>query len=313
MSGMIGDVFSAVPSALRPLSANIARYNPLGLRLQIGRSVIALAQLLTLTLTSWNNLEASVLDRPATFFCTGPREASVFCLGSSAPSELGRWIAIGILVLVLTGLAPRVISFLHVWIAISMNVSLALPDGGEGVAAFATGFLAIILIADNRACAWIPGKQKVGDSLRGISYAGAIGLCLQVAGIYYESGLSKIAVSEWADGSAMFYIVRDPYFGAAGLAGQVARWFTDIPFGTALLSWGTILAEVSIATLFLMPWRWKQFGLVLLIALHLGIGIAMGIWSFSLTMIGLGIVAAYTLRPVAELSEGPPNQSDAAT
>ncbi len=300
MREVIKDVLSVVPTALTTLVSNLGRYNPLAIRLQIGRSIIAVAGLLTLSLSSWANLTASVLGRSETLHCAGPRQLSLFCLGSDSPSELGRWLGIAVLVLVLSGLLPRVVSVLHLWVAFSMNVSLSLPDGGEAVATFATAFLAGILVADNRICAWLPPRHQPSERLRAISYAVALGLCLEIAGIYFESGLSKIAVSEWADGSAMYYILRDPYFGATGAIGGVLKAVSASPLGTALLSWGTILTEILIALLFLLPWRWKKIGLVLAVGLHLGIAVVMGIWSFSLTMIGLVLIAAYSLRTAEE-------------
>jgi antimicrobial peptide system SdpB family protein len=121
-------------------------------------------------------------------------------------------------------------------------------------------------------------------------------LCLQLSGIYFESGLAKLAVTDWVNGSALFYITRDPMFGSVGIVGDFLHWFTCAPAGTALLTWGTIIAEVAFGVLFLAPAPIKKYGLVGAVVLHLGIGLVMGLWSFALAMIGTAVVAAYTLR-----------------
>lgn len=278
---------------LRALADNAGRFDPLGRNVQIGRSLIALSELLTLVLTTWPNLTADVLQREPQTYCAGPRAVSLFCLGNSVPTEWGRWIGIAIALVVISGLLPRYAAVVHVWLALSMNASISLPDGGESVANFATLFIAVIAVSDSRLIAWRAPGAPVGPRLRQISYAASLGLCVQLAGLYYESGLSKIAVPEWLDGSAMYFIVRDPYFGASGFVGEIMRWFTNFPVGTAALTWGTIVAECLIATFFILPAAWKKYALVLVVTLHLGIAVALGLWSFSIVMIGVAVVACY--------------------
>lgn len=177
-----------------------------------------------------------------------------------------------------------------------MSVSLSLPDGGESVAVFTSLFLILILAPDSRAFGWSRFNATGNINLRAIGYVGSLLLCLQIAGIYFESGLSKIAVEQWADGTAMYYIVRDPMFGTAGIVGGILRYVTDIPIGSAALTWGTIVLECCIATAFLCVASVKRYGLVVVILLHTGIAVAMGLWSFALVMIATAMVASYQLE-----------------
>lgn len=286
-------------SVYNVLANNAQRFNPLGFGFQIGRSLIALAELLTLVLTSWDNLTADVLDRAPSVYCDGPRALSLFCLGGNEPREIGKWIAVVITLLVISGLLPRYVSVLHVWVALSINASISLPDGGESVANFATLFIAIIAVADARLLAWRVPAKLPGFRLRQVSYAASLALCAQMAGLYCESGLSKIAVPEWLDGSAMYFIIRDPYFGASGIAGDATRWLTNYPAGASLFTWGTILLECLIATFFLLPTVWKRYALTLVVVLHLGIAIVLGLWSFSFVMVGAAFVACYPPRSIS--------------
>jgi len=279
------------------LARNIPEFRAGSRQVQLGRSLIAAAQLLTLTLTSWTNLTADALGRTPTGYCEGVRRVSLLCVGGETPTELGRWAGVIIALLVLSGLWPRFTSILHAWLALSMSVSLSLPDGGEPAAVFSTVLLVAVLVPDRRMNGWSSRDCDASPQLKAIGYAASIALCLQLAGIYFESGLAKLAVTEWADGSAMFYISRDPMFGSVGLIATLVQGITDVLLGTALLTWGTITAEVAIAVLFLCPAPIKKYGLLGIIALHSAIAITMGLWSFSLTMIGAAVVAAYTLLP----------------
>lgn len=279
------------------LVANVARFDGTSRRPQVGRALIALGELLTLGLTNWTNLTADVLGRTPQLYCAGARGISLFCLGGDKPNEIGRWLGIAIAMVVISGLVPRYTSVLHAWLAVSMSISLSLPDGGESVAVFATLLLVPILVPNDRLNGWSAAPRAQSPTLNGIGYAGSLALCVQLAGIYYESGLSKIAVNDWANGSAMFYVTRDPMFGTSGILGGLAQGFTALPIGTAALTWGTIALECTIATLFLAPAHYKRYGLVAVVVLHAGIAVLMGLWSFSLVMIGTAAVAAYDLRP----------------
>jgi antimicrobial peptide system SdpB family protein len=285
-----------VQAAFGKLTASMARFNPLARNVQIGRTIIAVAQLVTLTLTTWPNLTTDVAGRDATGYCAGIRAASLFCLGSDTPHIVGWWVGSSILLLVIAGIYPRLVAILHAWLALSMNASLSLPDGGEAVAVFATIILILVAFADPRFCAWCQRDAKVSMHLRAVSYAGSIALCIQLAGIYFESGLAKLAVDDWVSGNALYYIVRDPYFGASGALGSLLRWLTDQPIGTATLTWGTSVIECAIAVFLLAPWRYKRYALLGVVILHLGIAVALGLWSFSLIMIGASAVASYELR-----------------
>ncbi|UAJ79157.1 hypothetical protein IT072_18430 [Leifsonia sp. ZF2019] len=284
--------------AFDSLANNIPRFRSGSIQVQVGRSLIALAQLITLALTPWVSLSADVVGRTPVGYCEGVRQISVFCLGSEVPNEFGRWAGTAIAILVISGLFPRYTSVLHAWLALSMGVSLSVPDGGESVAVFSAVLLIAVTVPDGRVNGWARrGSRTPSGHLQAIGYAGSIALCLQLSGIYFESGLAKLAVTDWVNGSAMFYITRDPMFGSVGVVGDVLHWFTALPIGTALLTWGTIIAEVSFAVLFLCPAPLKKYGLIGAITLHLGIGVIMGLWSFALTMIGTAVVAAHTLRP----------------
>jgi antimicrobial peptide system SdpB family protein len=110
--------------------------------------------------------------------------------------------------------------------------------------------------------------------------------------IYLQSAVAKLFVEDWVNGSAEFYIVRDPMFGASGFLRDVLIGATSIPLIVAAATWGPIIAELAIGMLILGPSRWRRLGLRMVLALHIGIVVTMGLWSFAVTMIGGVVVAA---------------------
>ncbi len=83
---------------------------------------------------------------------------------------------------------------------------------------------------------------------------------------------------------------------------------TAVPLGTALLTWGTISLETAAGVLVLSRPRRRQGALVLVVALHVGILLAIGLWSFAIIMIG-----AVTVATAATSTAGSPRPSETGT
>ena len=277
---------------LNRLSVAIAGFS-LCISLQVGRSVIALAQLSILILTSWANLTPEIVGQERAPSCLGVAHASIFCLDPSDDKLVARLSAGLALALVLSGFVPAVSGILHAWVSFSLSTSIGLPDGGDSAAAVATILIAFMTLSDRRWNAWRKGPSGTSLTvLDGIAWGAWWMLRLQMAFIYIESGLSKFGTEQWVNGSALYYVVRDPSFGSSGIAGDMARAIAGVPLGTASLTWGTIALEVAVGVLLLGRPRSRRITLVLVVALHVGIIIFIGLWSFAVTMMGAVLVAA---------------------
>ncbi|MDJ0376260.1 sporulation-delaying protein SdpB family protein [Cryobacterium sp. PH31-L1] len=271
----------------------MSEYASLRRSTQVGRSVIAAAQLSILALTSWANLTPEVLGHKPAPACISVVKASLFCVDTSDDKVISRFIAAGILILVIIGFLPAVTAVLHAWVAFSLSTSIGLPDGGDSAAAVVTIIIIFITARDTRLFAWGRSDPIWSSSVTdGIAWGAWWILRLQMAFIYIESGLSKFGTAEWMNGSAMHYVVRDPSFGASGPAGLLARGITNTAVGTAAVTWGTIVLEVAVGVLILAGPRARRWALSLVIALHLGIIIVIGLWSFAGIMMGAVIIAA---------------------
>lgn len=269
------------------LSQRVEAHDPESRVLGWGRSIVALAQASVLVWTPSAYLFVPVGDHDGQPVCEGWARASAFCMGGGEHLQLVSWILVGLLVVVASGLLPRYLSVVHFWVAISMNQALSLPDGGEAAAQALTLFLVVASSNDRRLFHWQRGAAPLRDSLwQGVSWAGSWAVRLQVAYIYLNSSLAKLAVEPWQDGSATYYVSRMESFGAAGVADDLIRAATAVPVVALATAWGAMALEFAIAWFVLAGGRRHALALAICVVLHLGILVQLGIVSFAMIMVG---------------------------
>ncbi|MGW7548029.1 sporulation-delaying protein SdpB family protein [Streptomyces sp. NPDC054770] len=288
------------------------RFDPRSVWFGWGRTVIALAHVLTLALTPPAYLMPPVIDQGAPPQCGGVRAVSAYCLGGDAiGQEWRRWVMVALLLLVASGYRPRWTVLPHAWVTFSIGVSISLPDGGEAIARIVCLLIIPMGLADDRVWHWGRPVTQLHPGSRGMAFAAFLGVRLQLAILYMQSGVSKWGVPDWLNGSAEFYILRSPLFGAAGPLKPLLLWMSDNSLVVAGMSWGAILVEIVIAVFLLSPTRWRRMAFGLDLALHIGIIVTMGLWSFALIMMGsAAIAAAPDQLPEAAPDRGPGAESD---
>jgi antimicrobial peptide system SdpB family protein len=251
----------------------------------LARTLLALGTLGTLVFSPPAALFTPAAGLPAPPYCTGAGAISMYCVVPGGNLQLARLVSIAILVLAASGWRPRYTAMPHWWVAFSLQASISIPDGGDQVAAVLTLLLLPVALADRRRWHW--GVASVDDdrpSATLTAMAAMLLIRIQVAGIYLHASVAKLGTTEWRDGTALFYWLNDPSFGAP-------RWLRGIlqpiiTFGPtlAVLTWGTMVLEFALALgLFLAKRRWPPL-LLGGIMLHGGIAIFMGLWSFALAM-----------------------------
>ncbi|WP_185276790.1 sporulation-delaying protein SdpB family protein [Leifsonia shinshuensis] len=262
------------------------------------RAGFALAQILYLAFTPYDALMQTVLGTGSTPDCDGLRGISALCVGGDAVPDGTRIIVISaLLLLVVVGFLPRVMSVVHAWIAVSLSIGIALPDGGDSLAAIATIILVFVAFSDNRLWAWARRTEPLGPTARGVGFAGVVALRLQVAIVYLNSAFAKFGVEDWANGSAEYYVSRSYMFGASGLIGDALHSVTSNPLLLAAITWGVLLCEIAIGICILLGTTGRRVAFVLALLLHAGIILTIGLWSFGMIMISfVGIAAMPTSR-----------------
>jgi len=260
-------------------------------RVALARTLIAAAQLSVLLATRWDALFVATGAADAGPECEGVSEVGAYCLlrgtGSTDPATIV--IIVGLMV-VLSGYLPRYMGLVHVWLTISLSSSITLPDGGESVAQIVVLLLAVVTLADPRTNHWQPDRWT-RSALVPVAWATGHIIRLQLVWIYVNAAVTKTAVTEWKDGTAIYYLTMDPMFGTAGPLAGLFDAVAYTPVGALAMSWGAIVIEVSIALLLLGPARHRPLAFWGSVLLH-GLFIVMiGLWSFALVMIGAVLAA----------------------
>ncbi|MGI8891164.1 MAG: hypothetical protein ACR2G0_10340 [Chthoniobacterales bacterium] len=199
------------------------------------------------------------------------------------------WSLLGVAGLLLVGLFSREAAiaalFLHLC---AVKSSSGLTYGVDNFTGIGLFYLMISPLPDrwslDRWFRRVPGKQSewLGFFRRVLQ----LHLCL----IYFFSGITKCAGAGWWDGTSIWYaLIRPP--------------FNLLPPET-LLAWKSLfpIAGISVCLLetgyplFIWPRKTRGFWLLAVIAMHLGIGLAMGLYLFAFVMITLNL-AAFGLQP----------------
>jgi hypothetical protein len=143
-------------------------------------------------------------------------------------------------------------------------------------------------------CTWMPvgscasldrrsGRASVEPSpLAGLALRTLqVHLCI----VYLTSGLGKAEGAEWWNGEAIWLSVMQPQFARFDLS-----WLAGVPWLAMAAGWFVMLTELGYA-FFIWPRRTRGVWLAATLALHLGIGLFLGLWFFAALMILLNLCA----------------------
>ncbi|GIH98203.1 sporulation-delaying protein SdpB family protein [Planobispora takensis] len=288
-----------------------ARFEPTGLPMALGRTVMSLAQLSVLLFTPDAVLFAAVPGDPAGVGCGGLANLSLWCLTGTSPAALttNRIIAIVVLMAVASGYRPRWTCVPHWYVTFGLSIGLTMPDGGARAAQAATMLIIPLCLADRRTWSWAGPPPEIPPAWRGASYAAHLALRCQIAIIYTSACLSKLLSPSWRNGTAMYAISNDPFYGAPDALHELLAPLFRSYAPLAALTWSVLAGELAIALCMLGPARLRRLGLTIAIMLHAAIIGVMGLFSFGLIMIG--IVTLSCAGPVTSgdplPTKGPPH------
>lgn len=250
------------------------------------RSLVAVSSLITIGLTGPDYLFRATYGTGSYPLCdSGPARVGLFCLVDRSHYAVLQWAMAGVLVWIIVGYFPRWTGILHLWIAFSIFSGIVIPDGGDQVCVFVTSLLLPLGLADSRRNHWHRVRQPAGSG-RTQSIMALVSIFLlkgQMTVVYLGAATGKIGQNEWSEGSAMYYISYG-LFGPSGILGTIFKDLLSQPWASALMTWGTIGVELSLASVLLLRGQARRFVTVLGLLLHVLIAIIMGIVSFQFAM-----------------------------
>lgn len=215
--------------------------------------------------------------------------------------DLSYGILIALAILFIAGFATRVVTpvLLLFWVGLSSN-SVFLTNGGDVVIRLVLLFCVFANLSRHWSLdAWWCRRRNVASIypkvvtglippwLKAAAHNTAVILCgYQVILIYVNSGIYKLLGEEWLQGSALYYALTLDVFRVFPLLSDLAWQVT--PF-VLVGSWISIWAQLLFPVLLL--WRPTRYAaLAIIMGMHLGIGLFLGLWPFSIAMIALDLV-----------------------
>lgn len=253
----------------------------------LARTLLATGSLITLLFNSPGVLFKESLVSDMSPICNTVSEFGIWCL-LSPHLELARWLSIGILLLVISGWRPRFTGPLHWWVAYSYSTSATMVDGGDQITTLLTFFLIPLCLLDSRANHW---QAAPAPALRTAPVLAGLLITLtywtvrmQVALIYFEAAIGKMYVTEWVDGTALYYWFTHPTFGAYGAVRELVISVFSNGTVVAFTTWGVILFEVLLFMAVFLDVRKRKYLLAAGILFHLGIVVIHGLMSFFFAM-----------------------------
>jgi antimicrobial peptide system SdpB family protein len=286
----------------------LARWESRGLPIAVGRCLVGVATLLSITFTPDSGLVGTSADLAADGHCDGIGSISLWCVSDSVSGGLlaARVLSICVLAVAISGYRPQWTCVPQWYVTFSFGSSVLVQQGGDGVAKVATLLLIPLCLGDPRAWQWQRPNDLVSPKWRGAACAAHLVLRLQVLVIYATAAVSKLTDSAWLHGTAIYFVANNPTNGfPPSLRAIVGPLLGSYPL-VAALSWSVIGIESVIALTIIGSPRARLIALLSSVVLHVGIGVLMSLPAFSLTMIGLTL-SAYGGRLVPT-----PNPTDGA-
>lgn len=221
----------------------------------------------------------------------------VFSKDSALWFDVAYFVLLALVALFILGLKTRWVTpvLLLFWVGLATNNPM-LTDGGDTLMRIVLLFAVFANLSEHLSIdAWLNRRARS----RGIPLTGhhswisswlhntaLILCCYQILLVYATSSIFKLQGEEWLDGSALYYALSLHEFQVFPTLNSV------LSESTALIMLGT-WGALGVQLLFPLALFWKPsryVAVVLITATHVGIGILMGIWSFSLAMIALDLL-----------------------
>jgi antimicrobial peptide system SdpB family protein len=215
--------------------------------------------------------------------------------------NMGYTLSIITLITVILGYFPSVSAVLHFYIQASFILHYPnMSDGGDYIITIILFLLIFSFVTDTRMNIWQKPKENWFNEnfLKKTVYLNYQAIRIFICVVYFHASVSKFHVTEWYNGTAIYYFLNDPLSGnAALLENSIFKNIVASPFLIAMISWGALLIETLIAfMLFVTNYKTRKRVFYLGCVLHFCIAPLFFIPMFSFRMI-IGLYFYLLIKP----------------
>ena len=258
-------------------------------RIALARFLLAFGMLLTLLFNDMSTVANHHYQRLPEYSAKHTSTISVplkqLDLFMVMPPGVAKGAVIVILLLVMSGLYPRVTGVLHFIACFSYHNYFLVVNGGDEITFVMSLLLLPLCLSDPRKNQWRHGETTASQG----NIVGNIALLMiqvQAAYIYFSAGYEKLYSKVWTEGTAVFYYTSHYRLGAPSWLQHINEMATLTPM-VMVLSWGVLLFELLLAFCLFFPEKIRRKFFIPALIFHGLIVINFGLISFFFAMAGM--------------------------
>lgn len=194
-------------------------------------------------------------------------------------------ISILFLLLVISGFYPRISCVIHSFISYSIYNTLLIVEGGDQINSILVMLLIPICLLDQRKNHWSGSTNITNSYLAYLCVLIVLFIKIQMAVIYLDSGIEKLKVTEWADGTALYYWFNHNIFGLSEASKEFTNWIFSNKLILNICTWSVIILEILLFGGLFANNKIKLVLFVFAALFHFLIIIVHGLPSFFLSML----------------------------
>lgn len=215
--------------------------------------------------------------------CGPVAQWTLFCILDSN-LELARWLLVIFCIPLVLGILMPLAGILHLYAAFALSLSTLGVEGGDQLCVNVGILLTVyhVLLSAQR-------YFKSSDTNQALSQFKLVILAcvtLQLAFVYFESGVGKMSQQQWQEGTALWYWFQNSAYTGPSVLSDFALILLGFPILSGIISWGTIVFQLclSLAIFASRNTGVRKFFLISGVLFHIAIWIIFGLPSFGLVM-----------------------------
>lgn len=194
-----------------------------------------------------------------------------------------KYFSLVVLIFVIAGIYPRFTGIFHWWVSVSFFLTSPYVDGGDQVCSILSFLLIPITLCDNRKNHWIVYSNPPSFNNL-IANVGLTVIGLQVSVIYLHAAIAKVSITEWLNGTVIYYWFTHNTFGLNPILEPLILPIITNNYLVYFITWCVLVLELSLFACILANHRIKKTLFICGVFFHFLIFLVHGLGSFALAM-----------------------------